>query len=312
MAVLVAVTVLGAEVPAQADTAHLVASSGTGQRQTLIVHSAAMDRDITVAVSRAADNSVPRPTLYLLDGDYRSQVTDMNAFLADKNVNVVSPSTSADNYWADWKQPSPEGFVYKWETFVTRELPPIIDKALGTNGVNGIAGMSRTGTAALRIAAKNPGKYKAVAAYSACAQTSDPAGEMSVRMTMQHIAGLNADAMWGPSGDPTWAANDAYVHAEGLRGSTIYVSSGTGLPGPNDRIDGPGLDGSVGSLANQILLGGGIEAATDLCTAGFATRLTALGIPAKFNFKPVGNHSWGYWQEDLKESWPTIERGLGV
>ena len=307
-----AISFLGAGVPAHADTAHLVSSTGTGQLLTLSVHSPAMNRNITVHVNRAADTSKPRPTLYLLDGEYRAQVTDLNAFLADKNVNVVSPSTSADNYWADWQQPGPEGYTYKWETFVTKELPPIIDSTLNTNGVNGIAGMSRTGTAALRIAAKNPGKYQAVAAYSACAQTSDTAGEMSVRLTMEHVAGMNATQMWGPSGDPDWVENDAYVHAEGLRGSTIYVSSGTGLPGGMDRLDAPGINGSMKALADQVVVGGGIEAATDVCTLRFSNRLNSLGIPATFNFKPLGNHSWGYWQEDFKASWPLLERGLGV
>ncbi len=288
------------------------AETAAAQQVMLPVPSAAMGRDIPVRVNLPADTTAPRPVLYLLDGIYRAQVTDLDSFLADKNVIVVSPAGAADGYWADWQKPGPEGYRYQWETFLTEELPQFIETTFHTTGVSGIAGMSRTGTAALRVAAKNPGKYQAVAAYSACAQTSDPLGEQSVRLTMQHVAGMDASDMWGESGDPAWIENDAFVHAAGLRGSTVYVSTGIGLPGKWDHLGAPEIGGSVERLANQIFVGGGIEAATAACTTNFQNRLSALHIPAKFDFDVIGNHSWGYWQDDLKLSWPTISRALGV
>ena len=43
-----------------------------------------------------------------------------------------------------------------------------------------------------------------------------------------------------------------------------------------------------------------------------ARRYNELGIPATFNFKPNGTHSWGYWQDDLHDSWPRMAHALGV
>ncbi|MDJ0114788.1 esterase family protein, partial [Rhodococcus erythropolis] len=43
-----------------------------------------------------------------------------------------------------------------------------------------------------------------------------------------------------------------------------------------------------------------------------ADRLNALGIPATFDFKPSGTHSWGYWQDDLHNSWPMIASSMGA
>ncbi len=40
------------------------------------------------------------------------------------------------------------------------------------------------------------------------------------------------------------------------------------------------------------------------------TRLGQLGIPAKVTLRPNGTHSWGYWQDDLHRTWPSIERDL--
>ena len=70
----------------------------TPQRWRMSVHSPAMGRDITIKVLRPADTSVPRPTLYLLngagagaDGANWMRQTDVEEFFADKNINVVIP-----------------------------------------------------------------------------------------------------------------------------------------------------------------------------------------------------------------------------
>lgn len=123
---------------------------------TLHVFSASMQRVVPVYVQRPADTSVPRPTLYFLDGQVRREKTDVEEFLAGQNVNVVSPSGGENAYWTDWKSPDPVMGVNKWKTFMTQELPPVVDAALGTNGVNALAGMSRVGTAALQLAIAAP------------------------------------------------------------------------------------------------------------------------------------------------------------
>ncbi|MEV3965171.1 alpha/beta hydrolase family protein [Nocardia sp. NPDC050193] len=285
----------------------------------LYVNSVAMDKDIVVDVQRPADASVPRPTLYLLNGagggedaaSWQAQTNTLE-FLSDKNVNVIQPIGGAWSYYTDWIKDDPALGRNKWKTFFTEELPPLIDGALGTNGVNGLAGLSTSGTTVLALPIAKPGLYRAAAAYSGCAQTSDPVGSEFVKLTVNTWGGGDTDNMWGPQGSPEWAANDPYLHAEGLRGLELYVSTGNGLPGRWDTLNGPHtLPGSYG-LANQILVGGVIEAGTNFCTHNLKTRLDSLGIPATFNFRDAGTHSWGYWEDEFKVSWPVLARGLGL
>ncbi|WP_054815873.1 alpha/beta hydrolase [Nocardia arizonensis] len=285
----------------------------------LYVYSAAMDETFPVDVQRPADASVPRPTLYLLNGAGGGEdtaswnaKTDALEFLKDKNVNVVQPIGGKWSYYTDWIKDDPTLGRNKWKTFFTEELPPLVDGALGTNGVNAVAGLSTSGTTVLALPIAKPGLYKAVAAYSGCAQTSDPVGSEFVKLTVETWGGGDTLNMWGPEGSPEWIANDPYVNAEGLRGLDLYISTGTGLPGQYDTLDGKyALPGAYG-LANQVLIGGVIEAGTNYCTHNLQTKLNDLGIPATFNFRPNGTHSWGYWQDDLHQSWPTLARGLGI
>jgi len=279
---------------------------------TLHVFSASMQRVVPVYVQRPADTSVPRPTLYFLDGQVRREKTDVEEFLDDQNVNVVSPSGGENAYWTDWKSPDPVMGVNKWKTFMTQELPPVVDAALGTNGVNALAGMSRVGTAALQLAIAAPGLFRGVAAYSGCALTSDPLGQLLIKITMDNYGYGNPANMYGEADDPAWAANDPYVHAAELRGTELFLSNGNGLPGRHETLDGPGIDGNVATLARQIYAGGPIEAVTNYCTHRFTDRLGELGIPATASFRNSGTHSWGYWQDDLHDSWPVLARALGV
>ncbi|MVU78239.1 esterase family protein [Nocardia sp. ET3-3] len=284
----------------------------------LTVHSAAMNADFPVDVQRPADTSAPRPVLYLLSGgsggkgaaswDHR---TDAFGFLADKQVNVVQPIGGAASYYADWRDPDPRLGVMKWTTYLTEELPPLLDAALDANGVNGLVGVSMSGTSVLQLPIAKPGLYRSVAAYSGCARIADPIGQAFVHLTVA-FGGGNADNMYGPPGDPMWAANDPYLHADALRGLDLYLSSGNGLPGPHDKVSDRHFAGATDNLANQILVGGILEAATDQCTREMGERLSVLGIPATIELHPYGTHSWGYWDDELPASWPVLAHGLGL
>ncbi len=64
------------------------------------------------------------------------------------------------------------------------------------------------------------------------------------------------------------------------------------------------------ALADRLILGGGIEAVTNVCTRQMAERLAELKIPAQLVIRPTGTHSWGYWERELHSSWPSIARSL--
>lgn len=47
-----------------------------------------------------------------------------------------------------------------------------------------------------------------------------------------------------------------------------------------------------------------------MCTNDLKVRLQSLNIPADFNLRNTGTHSWSYWQDDLRASWATLERAF--
>lgn len=276
-----------------------------------------MDRPIELTVFRAADPDLPAPNLYLLNGaaggDGGSSWfdrTDIAKFFADKQVNVIVPSGGAASYYTDWYRDDPALGRNMWSTFLGHELPPVIDARFGGNGANAIAGISMAGTSVMQLAIDHPGLYQGVASYSGCASTSDPLGRAYVKSVVELRGRGSTVNMWGPDSDPAWVEHDAYVNAEKLRGTSIYLSSGSGLPGPLDTIDGPDIAGSPSKLVEQLAVGALIESATDRCSKQMRTRLVSLGIPATYNFRDRGTHSWGYWQDDLHDSWPMLDAAL--
>ncbi|WP_336086847.1 alpha/beta hydrolase [Nocardia sp. SSK8] len=274
------------------------------------VSSPAMGRIVEVQVLLPRRGAAPRPTLYLLDGKAADPVgntwttrADAVGFFADKPVNVVLTVGGPVSYYTDWQRADPVLGTYKWETFLTEELPPLLDAAFHGDGTKAVAGLSMGAQAALMLAARNPGAYTAVAGYSGC-YTSTGVGETQLRAVVASMGG-NADNMFGPAGDPDWAAHDVVAHAEGLRDTAIYLSAGTGLSGTHDTTDNP-------ELLNSVVLGGPLEIGASLCTRRLAGRLTALGIPATVNLRATGTHSWPYWSDELRSSWPLLAAALST
>ncbi|WP_054811908.1 alpha/beta hydrolase [Nocardia arizonensis] len=298
-----------------ADTSRLVAiAEAAGRAREVTVHSAAMGADLRLTVLPAHDPSAPAPVLYLLNGAAGGSAgstwtdqTDVAEFLADQQVTVVIPTGGAGSYFTDWHADDPELGRQRWATFLTRELPPIMNATFHGTGANAIAGISMAATSVLQLAVTAPGLYRAVGSYSGCVRTSDPSGQAMVTAVVSRWGG-NPVNMWGPFTDPTWAANDAYLHADKLRGLALYVSTGTGMPGSLDGLDDTG--GDTGKLAGQLTNGAILEAVIDRCTHQLRDRLRELDIPATFDFRRTGTHSWGYWQQDLHNSWPLIRDAL--
>ncbi|WP_330230312.1 esterase family protein [Nocardia sp. NBC_00508] len=273
----------------------------------VFVGSPAMGRVTQVQVLLPEDRSRPRPTVYLLDGfGARDGASDWlvrggaREFFADKNVTVVLPTGGPASYYADWQRTDPVLGTNRWETFLTRELPPLIDDSFDGDGRNAVEGVSMGAEAAAMLASRNPGLYTAVAAHSGCYGPSSDLEQLGVRTVVLHGGG-DADNMFGPPHE--WREHDPTVHAEALRGTAIYLSVGSGIPGEHDVPGNP-------DLVPIVVEGGPLEAAANSCTHRFAERLTELHIPATVNFRPTGTHSWPYWADELQRSWTTIATGL--
>lgn len=296
------------------------------------VFSPSMKRDIPVAVIPATDAAGKRvqkaPTLYLLNGaggaeqdqDWVNMATTVK-FFQGKRVNVVIPQAGAFSYYTDWvdnnlNTPYLKG-PQKWETFLTKELPGPIERTMNANDKRAIAGFSMSGTSALVLPQHNPGMYKAAASFSGCAATSSPHAYNYARLTVNR-GGAQPEQMWGPMGGKYNRYNDALLGAEKLRGTKLYISTATGLAGRQDQVSylvGLGLQPAAAQLNSAILQveGGVIEAAINQCTHDLRAKLEGLKIPAHYEFRNVGTHSWSYWRTDVEKAWATtLKPALGV
>ncbi|AZA14526.1 alpha/beta hydrolase [Corynebacterium choanae] len=282
-------------------------------------YSPSMNRDVPLFVISPRDNSVPRPIVYVLNGGDGGEgnanwvkQTDIVDFYADKDVWVVIPMAGKFSYYTDWVQDSPFlGGKQNWETFMTKELPEPLERALGANGQRAILGMSMSATTTLLYAEHQPGFYDMIGSFSGCAQTSAGAPLEYLRLTLNR-GKSTPEMMWGPVGGPTFAYNDALLNAEKLRGQQMYISAGTGTAGPHDLWSTPYTQyGDSLQVGVHVINGGIIEAAVNRCTHDLKAKLDKAGIGADWNLRPVGTHSWGYWQDDLRLSWPVIARSFG-
>lgn len=282
-------------------------------------YSPSMDRNVPLFVITPRDNSVPRPIIYMLNGGDGGEgranwvaQTDIVDFYLDKDVNVVIPMEGKFSYYTDWVEENETlGGKNKWETFLTKELPGPLQSALGASEQRALAGMSMSATSALLLAQHAPGFYDAIGSFSGCAETAQGLPLEYIRITLAR-GNATAEQMWGPVGSENWIYNDALINAEKLRGQTMYISNATGLAGPEDLWSSPYTQGDSSNVMVHVLNGGVIEAATNRCTHDLKARLDRAGIPADWNLRPVGTHSWGYWQQDLRGSWDTFSRAFGM
>jgi len=279
----------------------------------LDVASPAMGRTMQVKVLLPADRSEPRGTLYLLDGN-SGQIEENNwlapangdivPFFADKNVNVVLPIGGTGTMYTDWQEDHPKFGRLKWETFLAKELPPLIDTRFATNGHNAIGGISMGAEAALILAQRSAGLYDAVAGYSGCYTTVGGFGKALTDLVVIN-GNARSEQMWGPAGSEAWQEHDIFANADKLRGTKVYLASGSGLPGPHETLDTP-------ALGRVLVVGGVMELGSNLCTDQITQVLRDRGVDVTRSAQPVGTHGWPYWRDELVRSWPMLESALSA
>lgn len=295
---------------AVADSSYVVSEHWLSSREVdLSVHSAANGKNypVRLLVPTGWSPSATRtwPVLYLMHGgndDYTSwtRETDIVDLSANTAALVVMPEAGRDGNFTDWYRLGGPGAA-KWETFHLTELWSVLRGGYRASDVRGIAGISSGGYGAIIYAARHPGMFTFAGAYSAPLNIFDPALKAVNDSTLDGN-GDDADALWGSPFFQllNWREHDPLSQAAKLRGTKIYLSSGTtGLPGdldPNDSWE-------------PLQLG---EAVVGLNTAALGAKLSMLGIPATVHRYGLGTHSWPYWQRELHTSWPQITSSLGV
>ncbi|GED96431.1 alpha/beta hydrolase [Gordonia crocea] len=291
-------------------------------RERLRVFSAAMEREVVVDLQRpteaprdgkpARPRPGKRPTIYLLDGaeahDTESgwySETQLGEIASKTDVNVVTPVGDPHSYYTDWKSVDPGmgNKKFMWETFLTRELPPLLAKQFGSTGPAAIAGASMGGLAALTLATRFPRQYRAVGGFSDCANVSSPENQFLTQWDISRGGG-NSMNMWGKFDDPQWRAHDPFVNAARLRGTTVYLSAGSGMPGRYNKVAADPLDTSI--------KGAFLEFGSAVCTGRMTAALKKLGIPFHGSVKASGTHRWEYWRDELIIAWPILMKAIGA
>ncbi len=276
----------------------------------LDVYSAAMGRNVRVQFQGAAPGAPnPSKAVYLLDGlraqdDYSGWDINTAAFewFSDSGIATVMPVGGQSSFYSDWYSPSNfnnQPYTYKWETFLTSELPAYLASAkdLSPNG-NAVVGLSMSGGAALILAAYHPGQFRYAASLSGFLNPSTPFMKQAIRVAMLDAGGYNVDNMWGAPWDPAWKRNDPLEQVQRLvgNGTRLWIYCAPGGPLVDENAD-PGQALSASSL-ETLAIGSNRR---------FQERYTqAGGHNATFEFPPTGNHSWGYWGGQLQAMKPDL------
>ena len=111
------------------------------------------------------------------------------------------PVGGQSSFYTDWYQPSQgngQDYTYKWETFLTQELPAYLEANQGVsqNG-NAVVGLSMAGGTAMTYAIYHPQKFIYAASLSGFLNPSEGWWPMLIGLAMNDAGGYNAESMWG-------------------------------------------------------------------------------------------------------------------
>ena len=277
----------------------------------LMVPSQSMGRDIKVQFEGGGTHAV-----YLLDGlraqdDFNGWDIETPAFewYYGSGLSTIMPVGGQSSFYADWYQPSQgngQDYTYKWETFLTQELPAYLEANQGVspNG-NAVVGISMGGSTALTYSIYYPQKFIYAASLSGFLNPSEGWWPMLIGLAMNDAGGYSAEDMWGPSTDPAWKRNDPMVNINQLvaNNTRLWIYCGNGTPADLD----------VGSDGGNLMAAQFLEGFTLRTNETFRdTYVAAGGQNAVFNFPASGTHSWGYWGQQLEQMKPDLQRVLGA
>jgi len=273
----------------------------------LQVPSAAMGRDIKVEFQGGGRHAV-----YLLDGlraqdDFNGWDINTQAFewYYKSGLSLVMPVGGESSFYADWYQPAVGNGTtqtYKWETFLTEELPAWLaeNKNVSPSG-NAVVGLSMGGAPALIYGAYHPDRFIYAGSLSGFTNLSQGFWPRLVGISMNDAGGFKASDMWGPPSDPAWARNDPTLQIPTLvaNKTRIWVYCGDGTAGDLGAAGNPG--------------GGLLETSTLKTNIAFQDQyLAGGGTNGVFNFPPSGTHDWAYWGQQLQQMKPDLQRVLGA
>ncbi|MUL63817.1 diacylglycerol acyltransferase/mycolyltransferase Ag85A [Mycobacterium sp. CBMA 234] len=276
----------------------------------LQVPSAAMGRDIKIQFQSGGPNS---PAVYLLDGlraqdDYNGWDINTTAFewYLNSGLSVIMPVGGQSSFYSDWYRPAcgkAGCSTYKWETFLTSELPQWLqaNKSVKPTG-SAAVGLSMAGSTSMTLAIYHPEQFIYAGSMSGFLNPSEGWWPFLINVSMGDAGGYKADDMWGSTGDPNnaWQRNDPMVNIAKLvaNNTRLWVYCGNGNP---SELGGDNVPAKF------------LEGLTIRTNRTFQDNyLAAGGNNGVFNFPDSGTHDWGYWGQQLQAMKPDLQRVLGA
>jgi diacylglycerol O-acyltransferase / trehalose O-mycolyltransferase len=270
----------------------------------LMVPSAGMGRDIKVQFQSGGANS---PAVYLLDGlraqeDFNGWDINTQAFewYLNSGLSIVMPVGGQSSFYADWYGPAcgkAGCTTYKWETFLTQELPAYLssEKQVKSTG-SAAVGLSMAGSASMILAVYHPQQFIYAASLSGFLNPSEGSWPFLINMSMGDAGGFKANDMWGPTEDPNsgWKRNDPMVQIPALvaNNTRLWVYCGNGTP---SELGGNNVPAKF------------LEGLTIRTNKTFQDNYVAAGGKnGVFNFPDNGTHDWPYWGQQLQQMKPDL------
>ncbi len=247
---------------------------------------------------------------YLLDGlraqdDYNGWDINTPAFdwYYQSGLSIVMPVGGQSSFYTDWYNPAcgkAGCSTYKWETFLTSELPGYLasEKSVKANG-SAAVGISMAGASAMNLAIYHPGQF--IYAGSLSGYLSPSTGQGWIGLAMGDAGGYKKEDMWGPDSDPAWVRNDPTLNVDKLvaNNTRLWVYCGNGTP---NELGGANLPATF--LESNFMIGVNKKFQDAYNAAG--------GHNAVFNFPPSGTHSWEYWGAQLNAMKGDLQGALGA
>ncbi|MEP0713350.1 alpha/beta hydrolase family protein [Algoriphagus sp.] len=246
---------------------------------TIEVYSKAMNKSLKAAVTTPSsyDRNKQFPTLYLLHGgsgafsDWHQKVTEpglVNRLAEQYDLIIVTPGVGPSSYYFD----SPLMDSVKYETYITSELIPHIDKTyrtLARKESRAITGLSMGGHGAITLSAKHPELFAAATSMSGVmnidTRTWNVAGELASTRQAQQKAMLGDDLIY----DAPFSAYTAVGLVDKMKSNKLALLIDCGV---DDFL----LE--TNRLIHQLLL--------------------ENGTPHDYTERP-GAHTWSYWTDAL-------------
>lgn len=277
-----------------------------------IVTSESMQREVRLEVYHAPEDVERAPIVYFLPGVggeapsfYRGVFGFDNEVALDRPVTVIAPTGAPSSMWVDWQTDDPVLGPNNWETFLTAELPGLLDDrdSIRHNGHYGAMGLSMGGGPAVHLVNRHPEMFQAGAGISSCYSSQDPIGYQYNRLTVEAVGG-DVENMWGPRGGERWDYHDTLSDPSGLRDKRVYLSAATGFIGSTDL--------HVFGSEEMIMIDGHLlERGAYECTVAFEQTLRDEGVEHRVDYEPFGIHNWPVFGPPLAPAMDYMMPALG-